>query len=605
MKKILFMFGFAIALVSQSIGGILPDDTLSVYPFAYQLGDKYVLPDKMGKVLINQFDRKNYQDVVVQIDSFPLFPGFPQSFPGLCLEGGGVLCDLNQDGVFEIVYAAGHSVNAYNIDGTQAPGWPKDISPYYIEWVPSVGDIDGDGQDEIVAVGFTSQSDGNIFAWHKGGNAVTGFPINHGYSNDPPVLADLDQDGKMEIIVTKRIYPLGQICIYRGDGTVYPGWPKDLNHVPASSAAVGDIDGDGQPEIIAESYLALYAWKKNGDSIPGFPFILPNGDVNSYSAPVLADLDGDGFREIIFGTHNLSISGTVYILKKDGSLMNGWPQYVGYWIYGPPAVGYIDNDNILDIAVGDQIISTNPIDHVYAWNKDGIPLSGFPTPPINAVNNQIALADLNNDGYTDLMFDDNSTVNGFGKYLAFKYDGTPLPGWPITTIGTTFCQMPCFADLNNDGILDIVGGTKGGTPVNTRVYLWNTGFPYHSAKVTIPMWRYNIRHDGLFPQQFIGIKNPSEKIPAAYGLFQNYPNPFNPSTKIKFSIPSVGQRHAFDVRLIVYDILGREIVVLVDQRLNAGTYEISWDASNYPSGVYFYKIVTDQFTDVKKMILVK
>jgi len=83
--------------------------------------------------------------------------------------------------------------------------------------------------------------------------------------------------------------------------------------------------------------------------------------------------------------------------------MSGWPKQVNNWIYGPPSVGFIDNDNILDIAVGDQVLSSNPSDYVYGWNKNGTPLTGFPIGPLNAINNQILLADVNNDNLTELI----------------------------------------------------------------------------------------------------------------------------------------------------------------------------------------------------------
>ena len=105
--------------------------------------------------------------------------------------------------------------------------------------------------------------------------------------------------------------------------------------------------------------------------------------------------------------------------------------------------------------------------------------------------------------------------------------------------------------------------------------------------------------------QPIGIKPILSEVPNKFSLFQNYPNPFNPVTKIKFSLPTVGQRHAFDVRLIVYDILGREVAVLVNEQLSPGTYEVSFDGSNLPSGVYFYKLITEGFSETKKMVLLK
>ena len=111
----------------------------------------------------------------------------------------------------------------------------------------------------------------------------------------------------------------------------------------------------------------------------------------------------------------------------------------------------------------------------------------------------------------------------------------------------------------------------------------------------------------IFTDSFatVGIKNISSQIPDKFILYQNYPNPFNPSTKIKFDIPAVGQRHAFDVRLKIYDIIGREITTLANETLQPGTYEVTFDGSNLPSGIYFYSITAGSFFETKKLILLK
>jgi hypothetical protein len=89
-------------------------------------------------------------------------------------------------------------------------------------------------------------------------------------------------------------------------------------------------------------------------------------------------------------------------------------------------------------------------------------------------------------------------------------------------------------------------------------------------------------------------------VPNYYSLEQNYPNPFNPSTKIKYTIPRAG-----DVKITVYDILGKEVAVLVNEYKNPGIYSIDFNASALSSGVYFYKIRAGDFTDTKKMLLIK
>ena len=97
----------------------------------------------------------------------------------------------------------------------------------------------------------------------------------------------------------------------------------------------------------------------------------------------------------------------------------------------------------------------------------------------------------------------------------------------------------------------------------------------------------------------------SNLIPEKFNVYQNYPNPFNPSTKIKFDIPSGLNGSNSKVRLSVYNSLGKEIAELVNENLGAGSYETEFDASDFSSGVYFYKIETDNFSQTKSMFLIK
>jgi photosystem II stability/assembly factor-like uncharacterized protein len=101
------------------------------------------------------------------------------------------------------------------------------------------------------------------------------------------------------------------------------------------------------------------------------------------------------------------------------------------------------------------------------------------------------------------------------------------------------------------------------------------------------------------------VNNTSSEIPSTYSLSQNYPNPFNPSTTIKFSIPENGKLKNGIVILKVYDILGNEVATLVNESLKPGTYETTFDGSMLPSGVYFYKICAGDFSETKKMLMIK
>lgn len=98
----------------------------------------------------------------------------------------------------------------------------------------------------------------------------------------------------------------------------------------------------------------------------------------------------------------------------------------------------------------------------------------------------------------------------------------------------------------------------------------------------------------------VSVTNINSEIPESFSLTQNYPNPFNPVTNIEFSIPNTGL-----TKLVIFDAAGREIETLVNSDLNPGTYKAEWDASKINSGVYFYRLTSGNFTETKKMILVK
>lgn len=106
--------------------------------------------------------------------------------------------------------------------------------------------------------------------------------------------------------------------------------------------------------------------------------------------------------------------------------------------------------------------------------------------------------------------------------------------------------------------------------------------------------------DGIWWKHTVDVKNENTGIPSKYVLSQNYPNPFNPSTTIKFAVPN-----SQAVSIVVYDILGKQIKVLINDNVPAGSYKVTWDASKLASGVYIYRIQAGSFVQSKKMILAK
>jgi photosystem II stability/assembly factor-like uncharacterized protein len=157
-------------------------------------------------------------------------------------------------------------------------------------------------------------------------------------------------------------------------------------------------------------------------------------------------------------------------------------------------------------------------------------------------------------------------------------------------------------------------GTFWYTRSDNKLY-FSWGY-YWQADYTAPSGSYNclslgvmtglafaVRNNGGITRiitQWGAVKSISGKIPSGYKLYQNYPNPFNPKSTIRFAVLKPG-----NVKIIIYDIQGREVSSLVNQQMMPGTYEVNWDAGNYPSGAYFYRMITTEYTETKKMVLIK
>lgn len=102
----------------------------------------------------------------------------------------------------------------------------------------------------------------------------------------------------------------------------------------------------------------------------------------------------------------------------------------------------------------------------------------------------------------------------------------------------------------------------------------------------------------------IGISNISNEVPEKFSLYQNYPNPFNPVTKIKFDVPAERIGNSF-YRLFVYDALGKQVSTLVNEKLSPGSYEVEFNGQDFSSGIYYYKLYSENFSQIKKMVLLK
>jgi hypothetical protein len=217
-----------------------------------------------------------------------------------------------------------------------------------------------------------------------------------------------------------------------------------------------------------------------------------------------------------------------------------------------------------------------------------------------------------NNEFVDLKWDLPINVRSF---VIYNIKPNPANG---TNIQVTDCEILLYdhgfpvGHINSTGIIS-VNGTKVGIynePEITEAKIVVKSFSGQITGQSVAGLAEVVTDAKIAYYDIIGVRQISS-IANKFSLSQNYPNPFNPATKIKFQIPGEKLRGDVSVKLIIYDILGREVTKLIDEQMPSGSYEVVWDASKFSSGIYFYRLtVTDQqfnnvYADTKKMVLLK
>ncbi len=421
-----------------------------------------------------------------------LKPGWPVTVSGPSVDGGLVL-ELDGDPDLELLHVAGSNVHAWNPDGSTVSGWPRAIDNGTFS-APAAGDLDGDGEPEIVLHSFFFGIGGSLWAFHRDGTTVAGFPVAYGGTLKAPALGDLDGDGDFEI-VTAQNNGGGLLYALDGDGTVLPSWPAALDDVVGTGPAIGDVDGDGVPEIFATSFVSLYGFRPDGSSLPGFPVSPGVNQTFNYATPTIADVDDDGVKEIVAASGDLfGGNGRVHVLRADGTAVAGWPRTTDYGIQAPPSVADVDGDGAFDVVAGDVTLSPFPVNKLYVWTAAGTPLAGFPTSEINAIHAQVIVFDLDGDGDLELICDDNVAV---GNHVAFHHDGTPVAGFAPLTMGGAFQQSPNVADVDGDGLFELAISANDQINQLTHVYLYDTPTVAFARFAPVPTYQYRASRDGL------------------------------------------------------------------------------------------------------------
>jgi hypothetical protein len=289
-------------------------------------------------------------------------------------------------------------------------------------------------------------------------------------------------------------------------GNTLDGWPKNLkgwitgSH--GGSPAVGNLDSDDDLEIIIAK-----DWSETGGIPPGNKGMVYvfnwNGTLvwenntrgYSFSSPSIGDINNDGRNEIIVGFKYWEESGYgIYVFDDEGNVLDGWPQLEGANIWSNPVIGDFDNDQQLEIVVSTQSYQT------YMFEPDGSIVDGWPQtmPWIDWYSPVIA--DVSGDGVPDVITN-NNLLYGTASIYAWERDGSLIPGFPKVT-GASVEPPVVVSDIDNDGLLELIATSQardtGGEWREGTIYVWELGKPLSESTMHWPMFQHDLHHSGLY-----------------------------------------------------------------------------------------------------------
>jgi hypothetical protein len=302
--------------------------------------------------------------------------------------------DIDRDGNYEVIIGNANDLSyvdnklglyAVGSWGGILPGFPVIFPcnippPPYCRWPgsnyasPTVGDFDDDGIEEIIVGAYNAR----LYLIRANGSHFRNWPIKF-YEGaetnfNPPAIADIDNDGKLELTMTDET--LHKLYVFNEDANMLAGFPVNIDMLAYRSPGIADIDKDGKLELYAEDGSGrLFGFRNDGTNLPGWPVDVEEvvgGNVFFGATPIIGDIDGDGEMEIIaFGsTGQWCPDGVLVAYNFDGTLVNGFPiiiEYYHFWLGG--FLADLDNDGDIEICTGSEFcLEGEKPAYVFCWD---------------------------------------------------------------------------------------------------------------------------------------------------------------------------------------------------------------------------------------------
>lgn len=398
--------------------------------------------------------------------------GWPKN-PGIgAILSAAQIADIDGNGDLELITGSNTGkVMVYNHDGTSMSGWPRTMPSPFIYGSVAVGDIDGDNKSDLVAASYgSSGGGGHASAWSSNGTIIPGWPKSIGQSRGAAVLANIDADPAMEVIVTHA--GTGQVHVWNGDGSYVAGWPVTLTEANVqTSPAVGDVDGNGSNEVVVASQNKLHVLSATGQVLYSW------ARSGSHTSPVLADVDANGDLEIIIhGTGSLSVYEHSGIRRWARTTVQGDG-------YNKLSVANIAGDSRPEILFA---ATDGDNSRIYGWDNLGNSLSGWPVTAVGATSAEPTIGDINGDGATDLVLSTRA-----GRVYAWGSNGSLLSDFPKPVESSLYVAV-ALTDLNQDGKTDLVVGSEEGV-----ITVWALGANHSNHLLPWPSALNNLQNTGV------------------------------------------------------------------------------------------------------------